>query len=181
MAQLREANQDASAGAVDVLGRLVRQMRARWPEVRIILRADSGFAREALMSWCEEETDGQPGAYYVLGLAKNNRLRKKDIHRQVLASVPSGRFVVGAPPSGGSAVLHPRLRADAPWGLNGPLHQFRCFLCGTKPLTRGVEEAARAFPDLSTIRCVGPVCFGYRIERGIPYNGSGALATGECR
>ena len=52
-AKLRRANIDASAGAVDEVARIVRQLRRRWPRVRILLRADSGFAREALMAWCE--------------------------------------------------------------------------------------------------------------------------------
>lgn len=69
VSQLRVANQDASAGCVEVLARLVRRIRARWPQVRIIVRGDSGFAREALMTWCEENA-----VYYVLGLAKNRRL-----------------------------------------------------------------------------------------------------------
>ena len=69
VAKLRRANIDASAGAVDEVQRLVRQIRARWPEVRIILRADSGFARETLMAWCEAHR-----VDYVLGLARNSRL-----------------------------------------------------------------------------------------------------------
>jgi hypothetical protein len=56
-------------GAVEETARIVAQIRARWPEVRIVLRADSGFAREALMSWCEAN-----GVDYVFGLAKNGRL-----------------------------------------------------------------------------------------------------------
>ena len=69
VAKLRRANIDASAGAVAEVERIVRQIRARWPEVRIILRADSGFAREALMVWCEAN-----GVDYVFGLARNPRL-----------------------------------------------------------------------------------------------------------
>lgn len=72
VAQLREANQDASAGSVDVLARLVQQIRGRWPEVRIVLRADSGFARDSIMTWCEQHQ-----VLYVLGLAKNPRLLNK--------------------------------------------------------------------------------------------------------
>ena len=49
------SNIDASAGAVEEVARIVGQIRARWPRVRIVLRADSGFAREALMAWCEAE------------------------------------------------------------------------------------------------------------------------------
>ena len=48
-AKQRPADIDASAGAVEEVARIVAQVRARWPEVRIVLRADSGFAREALM------------------------------------------------------------------------------------------------------------------------------------
>jgi hypothetical protein len=68
-AKQRCANIDACAGAVEEVARIVAQIRARWPEVRIILRADSGFARDALMSWCEEG-----GVDFLFGLAKNERL-----------------------------------------------------------------------------------------------------------
>jgi hypothetical protein len=52
-AKLRRADIDASAGAVEEVARLVGQIRTRWPRVRILLRADAGFARDALMTWCE--------------------------------------------------------------------------------------------------------------------------------
>src|ERR1700739_3945193 len=68
-AKLRPANIDASAGAVDEIARIVAQIRARWPQTRIILRADSGFARDALMAWCEANA-----VDYIFGLAKNARL-----------------------------------------------------------------------------------------------------------
>jgi hypothetical protein len=68
-ARLRTANTDGSTGAVEELQRIAGQLRLHWPEVRIILRADSGFCREELMSWCE-----QNGVDYVLGLARNRRL-----------------------------------------------------------------------------------------------------------
>jgi hypothetical protein len=71
-ARLRSSNIDASAGAVEEVARIVEQLRRVWPEVQIILRADSGFCREKLMSWCEQQ-----GVDYVLGLAKNSRLRSK--------------------------------------------------------------------------------------------------------
>jgi hypothetical protein len=70
VAQLRTANQDASAGAVDELARVVGQIRTRWPAVEIWIRAESGLARESLMAWCEANAID-----YVLGLAKNARLR----------------------------------------------------------------------------------------------------------
>ena len=53
-AKLRRSNIDASAGADAEVSRIVRQIRARWPRVRVLLRAESGFAREALMLWCEQ-------------------------------------------------------------------------------------------------------------------------------
>jgi hypothetical protein len=68
-AKLRRSNIDASAGAVAEIARIVAQIRARWPNVRICLRADSGFAREALMAWCE-----QNAVDYLFGLARNARL-----------------------------------------------------------------------------------------------------------
>jgi len=68
-AKLRRSNIDASAGAVAEVERIVARIRTRWPRVRILLRADSGFAREALMAWCEKNQ-----VDYVFGLARNDRL-----------------------------------------------------------------------------------------------------------
>jgi Transposase DDE domain group 1 len=68
-AKLRRADIDASAGALDEVERIVGRIRARWPRVRILLRADSGFAREALMAWCEANR-----VDFVFGLARNPRL-----------------------------------------------------------------------------------------------------------
>ena len=68
-AKLRPANIDASAGSVEEIARIVARIRRRWPKVRILLRADSGFAREALMTWCENND-----VDFLLGLAKNSRL-----------------------------------------------------------------------------------------------------------
>jgi hypothetical protein len=68
-ARLRPANIDASAGAVEEVDRIVAQVRAAWPAVRITLRADSGFCRDALLTWAEAH-----GVDYVFGLAKNARL-----------------------------------------------------------------------------------------------------------
>jgi hypothetical protein len=59
VAKLRRSDIDASAGALEEVERVVTQIRARWPKVRIVLRADSGFAREPLMKWCESEGDGR--------------------------------------------------------------------------------------------------------------------------
>ena len=72
VANLRSANRDASAGSTEVLGYLADRIRQRWPKVRIVLRGDSGFARDEIKAWCEDH-----GVYYVLGLAKNKRLLQK--------------------------------------------------------------------------------------------------------
>ena len=71
-AKLRRSNIDASAGAVEEAARLVGHIRTRWPRVKIVLRADSGFAREALMAWCEQNR-----VDYVFGLARNARLERR--------------------------------------------------------------------------------------------------------
>jgi Transposase DDE domain group 1 len=68
-AKLRRSNIDASAGAVEEVARIVARIRKRWPRARILLRADSGFAREALMSWCEANR-----VDFLFGLARNARL-----------------------------------------------------------------------------------------------------------
>jgi hypothetical protein len=67
-AKLRPSNIDAS-GAVGEVARIVARVRARWPRTRILLRADSGFAREALMAWCEANR-----VDFVFGLACNRCL-----------------------------------------------------------------------------------------------------------
>ncbi len=69
-ARLRQSNSDASAGSLAEIERIVGQIRATWPDVKILLRGDSGFCRNELMSWCEGH-----GVDYVFGLARNQRLR----------------------------------------------------------------------------------------------------------
>jgi len=69
VSKLRPSNIDGSAGAVEEVARVVAQIRQTWPKVRILLRGDSGFARDALMVWCEaNDVD------YLFGLARNPRL-----------------------------------------------------------------------------------------------------------
>lgn len=68
-AKLRRANVDGAAGAKEEACRIVARIRERWPKTRIILRADSGFAREELMAWCEANR-----VDYLFGLARNARL-----------------------------------------------------------------------------------------------------------
>lgn len=70
-ARLRQSNSDAAAGSLAEIQRIVAQIRAAWPGVKIILRGDSGFCRNELMSWCEANR-----VDYVFGLARNQRLRR---------------------------------------------------------------------------------------------------------
>jgi hypothetical protein len=69
-ARLRPSNIDASEGTVEELQRIVEQIRNTWPGVKIIVRGDSGFCRDNIMTWCEAH-----GIDYVLGFAKNERLK----------------------------------------------------------------------------------------------------------
>jgi hypothetical protein len=70
--RLRQANIDASAGSLAEVERIVAQIRTRWPHTRVILRGDSGFCRDELMTWCEQQNN----VHYVFGMARNERLRK---------------------------------------------------------------------------------------------------------
>ena len=70
-ALLRPADIDAAAGAVKQLARIVTLIRAHWPDVEIVIRADSGFCREPILAWCEAHR-----VHYLIGLAKNKRLLK---------------------------------------------------------------------------------------------------------
>ena len=68
-AKLRRSNIDASLGTEELLEKIVPQLKKKYPKARIIVRGDSGFARESIMAWCESNK-----VDYVLGLARNDRL-----------------------------------------------------------------------------------------------------------
>jgi hypothetical protein len=70
-ARLREASHDAAFGCLQEMQRMVKQIRTAWPAVRIVLRGDSGFCRNELMSWCENN-----GVNFLFGMARNQRLRR---------------------------------------------------------------------------------------------------------
>jgi hypothetical protein len=70
-ARMREANHDAAFGCLQEIQRIVKQIRAAWPEVKIVLRGDSGFCRNQLMSWCENND-----VDFLFGMARNKRLRR---------------------------------------------------------------------------------------------------------
>ena len=81
-ARLRKADQDGAAGTQEELQRIIERIRLNWPDVRIIVRGDSGFCREDLMGWCEAH-----GVEYVVGLAKNSRLKAAIAAEMVEAKV----------------------------------------------------------------------------------------------
>ena len=71
-ARLRSSNRDAAHGSVAELTWIVAQIRAQWPDTEIVIRGDSGFCRDDIMTWCEDNEVG-----FVLGLAKNERLKAR--------------------------------------------------------------------------------------------------------
>ncbi len=85
-AKLRPASVDAAEGAVEEVKRIVTHIRRKWPKVRIIVRADSGFARDDLMAWCEAN-----GVHFLFGLAKNDRLIAEIANELAQAEMKSRR------------------------------------------------------------------------------------------
>jgi hypothetical protein len=88
-AKLRPSDIDGAAGSVKQLAKIVEQIRLAWPDVRIVVRGDSGFCRENLMRWCEENH-----VDYVLGLAKNARLQRilgRELHEAKLQFEATGQ------------------------------------------------------------------------------------------
>ena len=85
-AKLRPANIDGAAGPREEVARIVAQIRERWPRVEIVLRADSGFARDNVMAWCEAN-----GVGYLFGLAQNARLRKRIAGEAAVAKAAHAR------------------------------------------------------------------------------------------
>jgi hypothetical protein len=77
--RLRTSDCDPMEGVLPDISRIVTQLRAKWPGIRVIIRGDSGFCRDDFMKWCEDNS-----VDYVLGLAKNARLEqliKKDLKK----------------------------------------------------------------------------------------------------
>jgi hypothetical protein len=125
-AKLRRSNIDASAGAVEETARIVGQIRARWPRTRILLRADSGFARDALIAWCEQNR-----VDYVLGLARNARLEAEVKDELALAEAesraadrPARRFREFPWMTMDSWSRRRRVVAKAEWTQGGPNPRF---------------------------------------------------------
>jgi hypothetical protein len=72
LARVRQADIDGSLGTVEALQWLVPQLRAQWPTAEIVVRGDSGFAREPIFAWCEAN-----GVEYVIGMARNAALLRE--------------------------------------------------------------------------------------------------------
>lgn len=106
-ARLREANHDASFGSLQEIRRIIAQIRVAWPEVKIILRGDSGFCRNELMSWCETQ-----GVDFVFGLARNQRLRRI-IGAQMLPLPSNGTRPASPHGCSPSSTTRPRRRRGA--------------------------------------------------------------------
>jgi hypothetical protein len=143
-ARLRKANLDAAAGSVEEVARLVRQIRSRWPHVRIIVRADSGFARDELMTWCEAN-----GVHFVLGLAKNDRLVAEIESELAKAERKSRRRA--SPPVVSKTSSGKRVQAGAASGGLSPRPNSPT----TKPIRVSSSPRCRApnvSPDISTKR-----------------------------
>jgi hypothetical protein len=96
VAKLRRSNIDGAAGAIDEVGRIVAQIRHRWPRTRILLRGDSGFAREALVAWCEANR-----VDFLFGLARNERLetaiRQREFAQRMVTHTQANRLSCSCP------------------------------------------------------------------------------------
>jgi Transposase DDE domain group 1 len=106
--QAAASNIDASAGAVEEVARIVARIRRRWPRTRILLRGDSGFAREALMAWCEANR-----VDFLFGLARNERLEQALKPELMLASLAAS----GPASRHGASGTSPGRRFDG-WSRN---------------------------------------------------------------
>jgi Transposase DDE domain group 1 len=152
-AKLRPSNIDAAAGAVEEAARITGQIRSRWPKVRILLRADSGFCREDLMAWCEAS-----GIDFVFGLARNVRLAQTiavELQAARLASWadegrPARRFKDFAYRTRKSWSRQRRVVAKAEWtqGEANPRFVVTSLLAQTWPAQRLYEELYCARGDM---------------------------------
>ena len=96
LARLRQSKIDAAAGATEAVEKIVKAIRKKLPQVKIILRADSGFCRDELMSWCETH-----GAFYVLGMARNAVLQRK-----LAATMEQAQAMAQENPDGYARLFH---------------------------------------------------------------------------
>ena len=120
-ARLRPADIDAGAGSVKQLRRIVEQIRQAWPEVKITIRADSGFCREAIMAWCEAN-----GVDYVLGLAPLARCSALATTRRSRLQLSSVRYRRSVNTRQGSFVRSNSWRA---WSCSAAIIAFSRVFC----------------------------------------------------
>jgi hypothetical protein len=147
-AKLRRASLDAADGAVEAVARIVAQIRCRWPKVRILVRADSGFARDELMAWCEEN-----GVHFLFGLAQNERLNAMIAGELAQAAAKSRRTGKRRATSRSSAGR--RVRAGAASAASLPRRSSPA----TTPIRASSSPrsaAANASPNISTRSCTAP-------------------------
>ena len=152
-ARLRSANIDASAGAQDEVERIVAQLRTAWPGVRITLRADSGFCRDALLTWCETHA-----VDYVIGLAKNPRLtaliadQLATVHAACVASETAERMfaeLTYQTLDSWSCARRVVAKAEALPGLDGPKANPR-FVVTSRAI--GIVDARTLYEDVYCAR-----------------------------
>jgi len=101
--QLRTSDRDASDGTLEALEQIVAAIRQRFPEAKIVVRGDSAFARDALLSWCEAN-----GIFYCVGLARNSRLEEK-LESAMAAAAEKHCLCGGSPVSAQAGSLRHRL------------------------------------------------------------------------
>jgi hypothetical protein len=151
-AKLRRANIDASAGAVEEVARIVGQIRARWPRVRIVLRGDGGFARETLMAWCEVNR-----VDHLFGLARNPRLVE---HIQIeLAWAEHDAERAAAPPGASPTSAGRRATAGAAAGASSPRPNGCRAAARRAPIPASSSPRSRPpapTPARSTSNCTAP-------------------------
>jgi hypothetical protein len=126
--RLRTADKGAAYGVLDEVKRLVAAIRQRWPQTEIVLRGDSGFCDEAVMTWCEAQTD----VHYLFGLAQNVRL--------VRAIAPQ--------------MEQARLRCEITERAARVFHEFRYATLQTWSAERRVIAKAEQLPDKANPRFV---------------------------
>lgn len=91
-ATLNTSDVEPAKGARKDLKRVIAQIHEKWPEVRTVIRGDSGFCRDEIMAWCEDT----PNVDYYFGLARNPRLEailREDLEEVRRAFEVSGRAI----------------------------------------------------------------------------------------
>ena len=155
--RLRESNQDASAGSIEELERIVGQIRRHWPRTRIHIRGDSGFCRESIMKWCEDH-----GIGFVLGLARNRRLVRAlggamheahSVHRRTGKParrfrdlhLPDSKVMESQPPGGGQGGVSVEGGESAVRGDQSRRFSLCCSVCRRRVKPASVRFFGRRF------------------------------------